>query len=100
MTDALYRLVAASLLCLGGALLAASAHAETIPSLRCGNDFVREGDARFTVIESCGTPLSAEVISSEGSDFKDERLVIRRGSETYFFELRDGKVRSITRRTR
>lgn len=81
-------------------LMAGMAEAETIPSVRCGNQFARVGDDRFTVIETCGEPVSAEVTSSEGSDFRDERLVIRQGSETYFFDLRNGKVRQISRRTR
>lgn len=67
-------------------------------SMRCGNKLVRSGDAKAYVIETCGTPLSDDLVAWEDDQaihhvaYKNNDqikiLVFKAGILT---EIKDGK---------
>lgn len=58
------------------ALVAVLASMLSLPAyaLRCGTDIVDEGDLKFEVLESCGEPISREVIGYVDSVRLNDRI--------------------------
>ena len=82
------------LLALSVAFVSQSAlgHSVSVTSHRCENgQFVRTGDDKFQVLEYCGAPTSQDV-TSENTDYVEERLYYSGGKKRVIFTIRRGKI--------